>query len=108
MTNFSVMGIPLACDTRTGGMAEAPTAWRRAGLMKTLAPLGGVDQGNVFGNAIVGQDQAAFQACSHETTAALAGTEVPLVLLGGDCTIAPGVMAAVAPRNPLLLWLDAH
>src|SRR4051812_7398442 len=108
MTTFSVLGIPLACDTRTGGMAEAPAAWRQAGVMDTLAPLGGVDQGNVFATAIIGKDQTAFQSCSDQTMTALARIETPVVLLGGDCTIAPGVMAAVASRQPMLVWLDAH
>ena len=105
---FTFIDIPLACTGRTGGMAEAPEALRLAGLAEALGALGGQDGGVALPPMVTTQNQAAFQAARERVVHALADRPRPLLLLGGDCTIACATMAVAREEKPLLLWLDAH
>lgn len=102
------MDVPLACAGRTGGMAEAPDALRQAGLAAALTALGGIDGGEALPPTVTTQNQAAFQSARERVIEALADRQLPLLLLGGDCTIVCATMAVARPEKPLLLWLDAH
>ena len=108
LPTFTLLGIPIACNPRTGGMADAPAALRRAGLSERLTALGAVDHGDALPLTITGQDQAALQAALHTVSAAVARITPPFVFVGGDCTIACATLPAVGDHQPALVWIDAH
>lgn len=89
-------------------MAEAPDALRQAGLTVALTALGGLDGGEALPPTVTTQNQAAFQSARERVIEALANRSLPLLLLGGDCTIVCATMAVARLEKPLLLWLDAH
>ncbi len=105
---FILLGIPLACNPRTGGMADAPAALRRAGLAERLAALGAVDHGDALPRTVSGQDQPALQAALHAASAAVVQVAPPCVFIGGDCTIACATLPALHSLQPALVWIDAH
>lgn len=105
---FTLLGIPFACNARTGAMAAAPAALRRASLSKSFAALGGIDRGDAIPLSVTGQDQDAFQTAALDITAALASLTGRFVLIGGDCTVACGALPALRARRPFLVWIDAH
>ena len=105
---FTFIDVPLACAARTGGMAKGPEALRLAGLAEALTAIGGHDGGTALPPTVTTQHQAAFQAARERAMEALADRPRPLLLLGGDCTIACATLAVARGEKPLLLWLDAH
>ncbi len=136
---ITVIGVPSAWGAPEPGVIDTPARLRAAGLLDWLAGAGVEvrDHGDVPVPA-GWQPPAPLEepvadggplphlsellAVQREVRKAAAGAmeagELPL-LIGGECGIAPGAMAAVAaatpggplgdkPARPLIVWLDAH
>jgi len=136
---ISLIGVPSAWGAPQPGVTETPARLRAAGLLAWLAESGLEvrDQGDIPvpkgwrapGTpvaSVAGGEQLPHQkellAVQREVRKAVARAleagELPL-LVGGECGIAPGAMAAVASRTtrgtvasklarPVIVWLDAH
>jgi len=135
----TVIGVPSAWGAPDPGVTETPARLRAAGLLDWLAGAGLEvrDHGDVpvlrgwqapatFSAPVSDGGQlphlCELLAVQREVRQAVGRTleagELPL-LIGGECGIAPGAMAAVAasttcapvggtPARPVIVWLDAH
>ena len=123
MRRLSVIGVPSSAGSYAAGQDQAPAALRDAGLIETLSGTGLVvrDEGDLpqqiwrpdrqrpfAQNA--DQVAACLQDLADRLTPLLAEGDTVLVI-GGNCTIAVGVMAALERLNagmPGLLYIDRH
>ena len=118
----TVVGVPFNSSGLTGGVARAPAALRRAGLVAGLAgPLQAVDAGDVgFDPPAAERSPASGLLAERALVSMVAGTRravaavhragrFPLVL-GGDCPVLLGALAATRDRHGQvgLLMLDGH
>ena len=108
LPTLTLLGIPLACNPRTGGMADGPAALRRAGLSQRLTALGAIDGGDALPRTVSGQDQAALQAALRAAASVVGRVTPPFLFIGGDCTIACATLPALHAHQPALVWIDAH
>ena len=120
---LALIGAPTAAGAHSPGIEKGPAALRAAGLVKRLraAGLDVHDHGDLPvepfridraqpGGHNVGGVVAVAQAVRERTAEALAAGELPLVV-GGDCTIVIGVLAALIAHSSGgggLVYLDAH
>jgi arginase len=118
MARWVVVGAGLDCSGTGRGEAQAPTAFRDAGVVTAL---GASDAGDVpiritdptrdLATGVVAVDQlrTAVAAIRMRVADVLRGGDRPLVL-GGDCTVAIGVAAAVRQHvGPFgLVFIDGH
>ena len=120
---LSIIGVPTNSSGKSGGVAKAPDAIRRAGLIQVLNRYCEIhDEGDVtFTPPITDRDPAsgiigydAFISMIHavykSVNNALKQHRFPLVI-GGDCTILLGCLAAVKEihRNSVgLFFIDGH
>ena len=117
-----VLGVPFNSAGRADGVARAPDALRRAGLIGALeaAGLEVVDRGNVtvpYGppdrdpsSSLIAPEAlvAMIRRTRSAVSAVLAQRGTPLVI-GGDCPVLIGCLAAIGPfARPGLLFLDGH
>jgi arginase len=118
-----VLGVPFNSAARAGGVARAPDALRRAGLIGALdAALGVpvVDRGNVNlergspirdpSSGLIAPDALAamIRSSRAEVGSILAERGMPLVI-GGDCPVLLGCLAGVGTAAPPgLLFVDGH
>ena len=117
---LTVVGAPTSAGAYAPGQEDGPAALRAHGLLEALRAGGRevVDAGDVEGfrwrpdperpraaNAPVVADRA--RQVAERAGAALAGGGRVLVL-GGDCTVGVGTVAALAPAGAGLVYLDRH
>ncbi|HYI17819.1 MAG TPA: arginase family protein [Solirubrobacteraceae bacterium] len=120
MERLVVIGAPTSAGAYAPGQEDGPAALRSQGLPAALeeAGLAVEDAGDIehfrwrpdpasprAANAAVVADRAVQVAA--RVTAALAEGGRALVL-GGDCTVGVGTMAALAPQGAGLVYLDRH
>ena len=120
MERLTVVGAPTSAGAYAPGQEDGPAALRAHGLLEALRAGGCevVDAGDVEGfrwrpdperpraaNAPVVADRA--RQVAERAGAALAGGGRVLVL-GGDCTVGVGTVAALAPAGAGLVYLDRH
>ena len=120
MERLTVVGAPTSAGAYAPGQEDGPAALRAHGLLEALRAGGRevVDAGDVEGfrwrpdperpraaNAPVVADRA--RQVAERAGAALAGGGRVLVL-GGDCTVGVGTVAALAPAGGGLVYLDRH
>jgi arginase len=123
MTRISVVGVPSSAASYAAGQDLAPAALRSAGLLEQLAASGLEvhDDGDLphqpwspdrehplAQNA--GQATTSVQQLADRLYPLLAGGDIALVL-GGNCTVALGVVAALRRLDagvPGLLYIDRH
>ena len=117
----SVVGVPFNSAGETDGVAGAPAALRRAGLLAGLAgPAAGVDAGDVDFDPPVPErgrsgllSERALVSMVAATRRAVAATHqagrFPLVM-GGDCPVVLGGLAATRDRHGGvgLVMIDGH
>jgi arginase len=116
----SILGVPSAAGTHGPGQERAPHAFRRAGLVERLEAGGAEveDHGDlpVFGFSPDPRDRTrqnldsvidVVRIVAASVGPILDGGATPLVI-GGDCTITLGVVAAYVERHPDvgLIYLD--
>jgi len=115
-----VLGVPTSAGAHGRGQDKAPAALRAAGLLTALSEAGVavVDCGDLphtpfradAPDARVHRDVARVAAVARSVADAvepIVGDGLLPVVLGGDCTITVGVVAAVARRlEPGLFYLD--
>lgn len=117
-----VIGVPFNSAGREEGVARAPAALREAGLIERLIEAVEVhDDGDVAFAAMVPERSARsgllaeaalvsmIESTREAVTSALAAEEFPLVV-GGDCPVMLGALAAVRDRcdSVGLLMADGH
>jgi arginase len=123
MTGLSIIGVPSSAGSYAAGQDQAPAVLRQAGLVQALQDAGLVvrDHGDLpeqiwrpdrqrpfAQNA--GQVTACLQELADRLGPLLAGGDTVLVL-GGNCTIALAVIAALGRLDaglPGLLYVDRH
>jgi arginase len=123
MTRLSIIGVPSSAGSYAAGQDQAPAALRQAGLVPALSDAGLVvrDHGDLpeqiwrpdrqrpfAQNA--GQVTAGLQELADRLGPPLADGDTVLVL-GGNCTIALAVVAALQRLDagrPGLLYVDRH
>jgi arginase len=116
----TVVGVPFNSAGETDGVARAPAALRRAGLLAALGPLAGVDAGDVDFDPPVPERgrsgllaERALVSMVDATRRAVAATHragrFPLVV-GGDCPVMLGGLAATRDRHGGvgLVMVDGH
>src|SRR5450432_1235061 len=123
MSRTSVLGVPSSAGSYAAGQDLAPAALRDAGLIRLLVQAGieVVDEGDLprqvwrpDRDRPLAQNADEVAACLAELTHRLrplifAGDNV--LVLGGNCTIALAVMAALQDADSArsgLLYLDRH
>jgi arginase len=117
---FSLLGVPSAAGTHGPGQERAPAVLRAAGLVRRLEERGCVvdDHGDLpvvpFATdpgdrtrQNAGRVTDVAKAVADRVGSLLDGDGAPLII-GGDCTITLGVVAAYARRHPGvgLMYLD--
>jgi arginase len=123
MRTFSIVGVPSSAGSYAAGQDQAPAALRSAGLIDALceAGLDVHDEGDLP-LQVWRPDRASPRAQNvgqvTECVGALISRLVPLfssdhtlLVLGGNCTVALGVVAALrrVATNPVgLLYIDRH
>jgi len=123
MSRVSIVGVPSSAGSYAAGQDLAPAALRSAGLVKllTMAGLEVHDDGDLPHQAWcpdrdhplaqnAGQATESLQQLATRLEPLLARGDLTLVL-GGNCTIALGVVAALRRLGagaPGLLYLDRH
>lgn len=121
-TTIALLGVPSNSSGATNGVALAPLALRRAGLVGRLAAIGPtVDHADVpvaaptgrrSADGVIDSDAlAATLADVRTSTAAILRAEEFPLLVGGDCPILLGALAAcrdVTGSSPGLLFVDGH
>jgi arginase len=123
MRRLSVIGVPSSAGSYAAGQDQAPAALRDAGLVEALDGAGLVvrDEGDLAQQIWrpdrerpfaqnADQVAACLQDLADRLTPLLAEGDTVLVI-GGNCTIALSVMAALERLNagtPGLLYLDRH
>jgi arginase len=118
----NVLGVPNSAGAYCVGVEDAPAALREAGLLEAIASAGNevVDRGDLTTRRWapdparpfvqnLDQEVAALQEIAGAASALLARGE-RLLVLGGSCTVALGVCAAVARlgRQPHMVYIDRH
>ncbi len=122
MANIKVLGYPSSAGAYCVGVEHAPAALRDAGLIGALRADG--HQVDDLGDLDVhlwkpDQERPLAQNLDEEVgalsaladaAAPLVATDVHLLLLGGSCTVALGLCAAVARAGiePHLIYVDRH
>lgn len=117
---WGVLGVPSSAGAKTGGIEKAPQVLRQAGVTAALEQVGAplVDHGDLP-RTRHRRDKANPRAQNVDDVVAIAQNvaehvghildagETPLVI-GGDCSITVGVMAAYIARQPetVLLYVD--
>jgi arginase len=120
---IDVIGVPFNSSGLTDGVARAPAALRRAGLVDSIRRLGVEvrDRGDVsFGASVPERDPAShviapaalgsmIRGVESRVAESLAEGAFPLVI-GGDCPILLGCLAALGVRHPSsgLVFVDGH
>jgi arginase len=119
-SSWAVVGVPSSAAAHSRGLEKAPAALRAAGLLDALRGAGAVvrDDGDLptaTWRAHRGPDEpndaervtAGLRDVRERVGAVLDRGERPLVL-GGECTVTIGVVAAVAERHPAvaLVYVD--
>ena len=120
MERLTVVGAPTSAGAYAPGQEDGPAALRAHGLLDALRAGGRevVDAGDVEGfrwradperpraaNAPVVADRA--RQVAERVGAALA-EDGRVLVLGGDCTVGVGTVAALAPGGGGLVYLDRH
>jgi len=116
VSDWAVLGVPVYTIAGYSGMGEAPTALRKAGLLRTA---GGKDLGNVEipllkKDVLEGRTKnlTHFRESTSRIYSASKSCESNRVLfVGGECSETVGAMAGLAESfggKPGMLWLDAH
>jgi arginase len=120
MERLTVVGAPTSAGAYAPGQEDGPAALRARGLLEALRAAGPevVDAGDVDGfrwrpdrerpraaNAAVAADRAR-QVAGRAGRALADGGRV--LVLGGDCTVGVGTVAALAPAGAGLVYLDRH
>jgi arginase len=123
MAPLSVIGVPSSAGSYAAGQDRAPAALRAAGLMAALARQGidAVDHGDLpeqvwapDPDARRSQNESQVVESVHdlaERVAAELQAGRRVLVIGGNCTIATGVMAAAtrtSHERPGLVYLDRH
>ncbi len=115
---WNLLSVPIDSVGRPGGTELAPEALLAAGLADTVA-LGDRDATLTLlrdperdpGSGVVSYD-AVLELTRElrERTAALAGSGDPLLVLGGCCTLVPGVLGGLAAVGdpPAIAYVDGH
>ncbi|HJS67807.1 MAG TPA: arginase family protein [Nitrososphaera sp.] len=117
---LSLIGVPTNSAGNGGGVASAPAALRRAGLAKALGRLSDVrDEGDVtFSKPSTRRDSESgiiahdsLVSMIHNVRASVDGVlqsgRFPLVI-GGDCPVLLGCLAACKGIHVGLLFVDGH
>lgn len=122
LRKLDVLGVPFNSAGRAGGVAGAPDALRRAGLISALDDRGSksFDRGNVIMDKPAPARDPASRIVAPEALAAMIRRTrvavrsvldeggMPLVI-GGDCPVLIGCLAAAGPTvQPGLLFIDGH
>src|ERR671918_686848 len=104
MTDWELIGVPYTSMARPGGIAEAIGALRSAGLAERLAGLGVPDTGDMELDAPSGErgpsgllnEQALAQlvVTTRDLVSAAHGRDRAPLLVGGDCPVLLGALAA--------------
>ncbi len=122
MVTINVLGYPSSAAAYCVGVEHAPAALREAGLVAALQAAG--HQVNDLGDLPVhlwkpdrerprvqnlDEEVAALRALADVATP-LVATDARLLVLGGSCTVALGLCAAVADAGiePHLVYVDRH
>lgn len=122
MATINVLGYPSSAAAYCVGVEHAPTALREAGLVAALRAAG--HQVNDLGDLPVhlwkpdrerprvqnlDEEVGALRALA-DAAAPLVANDARLVVLGGSCTVAIGLCAAVADAGiePHLVYVDRH
>ena len=118
---IAIVGVPFNSSGTTDGVARAPAAIRRAGLVDALRAVGldVEDRGDVpLGPTSPDRDPvshviapialaAMIGVVRNEVDRALKAGRFPIVL-GGDCPILLGCLGASALGAPAVLFVDGH
>ena len=118
----TVVGVPFNSSGLAGGVARAPAALRRAGLVTGLpGRLEAVDAGDVgFDRPVPERGPASGLLAERALVSMVAGTRQAVaavhragrfpLLLGGDCPVMLGALAATRDRHGAvgLVMLDGH
>ena len=123
MSRLSIIGVPSSAGSYAAGQDQAPSALRAAGLVGALVAAGiDVTDDGDLPTQIWKPDRARPYAQNAELVTTglqdLANRLLPLLstgdkvlVLGGNCTIALAVMAALqrlSDATPVLLYVDRH
>lgn len=120
MTDWELVGVPYTSMARPGGIAEAIGALRSAGLAERLAGLGVPDTGDMELDAPSGErgpsgllnEQALAQlvVTTRDLVSAAHGRDRSPLLVGGDCPVLLGALAAIADDEHRhgLVMVDGH
>ncbi|GAB3605115.1 hypothetical protein GCM10027413_05240 [Conyzicola nivalis] len=119
---MNVLGVPSSAGAYCVGVEKAPAALRRAGLGDVLVAGGAevMDAGDLTTRRWkpdrehphvqnLGEEVASMRELADVASILLAEGEL-LLVLGGSCTVAFGVCAAVARRggSPSIVYIDRH
>jgi arginase len=117
---WELIGIPYTSAARPGGIATAIDALRAAGLAERLRDLGVADEGDLELERPSGErgpsgllNERALGRLVEATREAVSGAhdrERRPLLVGGDCPVLLGALAAIAAedRRPRLVMVDGH
>jgi arginase len=120
VSGWEQVGVPYTSMARPGGIADAIGVLRGAGLSERLAALGVLDGGDMELEAPSGERGPSGllneQALAHlvvttrETVRAAQDRDRLPLLVGGDCPVMLGALAAIAEgeRPPGLVMVDGH
>jgi len=122
MSDIVVVGVPFNSAGRTGGVAAGPSVLRAAGILDSLALAGRVvDAGDVaFATPDPRRSPSSGLAAEQALTSMVDGVQAKVleafdsgqfpVLLGGDCPILLGALAAARHHHGRvgLLFVDGH
>lgn len=118
----TVLGVPSSAGAYCVGVERAPAALREAGLVDALRAAGAevVDAGDLTTRRWLPDRESPFAqnldaevAAAVELSTAAAGLLAEgerLLVLGGSCTVALGMCAAMASRDqrPRIVYMDRH
>ena len=118
---LALLGVPTSLGAHAPGQERCPSAFRAAGLVERLSAAGFEldDLGDLARTRNApdpanrrAQNGSAVAAVARETAAALGpvfAQDSPALVIGGDCTIEVGVVAALTQSTPRvgLLYVDA-
>ena len=120
MTGWELVGVPYTSMARPGGIASAIDVLRSAGLAVQLAELGVQDAGDLALEVPSGQrgpsgllnEQALSRlvVATRDMVRAVHGRDRVPLLVGGDCPVLLGALAAIAggERAHGLVMIDGH
>jgi arginase len=117
---LGLIGVPTNSAGRTNGVANAPAALRRAGLVEALERFSDVrDEGDItfskpstkrdVESGLIAPDSLAsmIRNVNARVSGILQSSRFPLVI-GGDCPVLLGCLAACKRMDPGLLFVDGH